>query len=166
MDAYRLEHWHDFLVAQAAAGAALTGLVFVAISINLNRIVDHPVLVGRAAEALILLLALLVVALAALIPGQENLGLGIELLAAGGVFWIAVFWNLPKSAESIAMGATAFNHAVRMTLTHLATLPIILCGASLAAGIGGGLYWLPVSTLFCLTAGVVGAWVLLVEILR
>jgi hypothetical protein len=33
-----MNEWHDFLVAAADAAAALTGLIFVGVSINLNRI--------------------------------------------------------------------------------------------------------------------------------
>ena len=51
--------WHDFFLAQAGAAGVLTGLVFVGVSINLQKIVSDPNsgLVGRAAEALILLVA-------------------------------------------------------------------------------------------------------------
>src|SRR5215207_3218831 len=48
--------WHDFFLAQAAAAGVLTGLVFVGVSINLQKIVSDPRsgLAGRAGEALIL----------------------------------------------------------------------------------------------------------------
>jgi hypothetical protein len=35
MTAYQPEQWHDMFVAMAGAAAALTGLIFVAVSINL-----------------------------------------------------------------------------------------------------------------------------------
>jgi hypothetical protein len=37
---YDPAEWHDFAVAAAGAAAALTGLPFVAISINLDRILQ------------------------------------------------------------------------------------------------------------------------------
>jgi modulator of FtsH protease len=166
MDGFRLEHWHDFFIAQAGAGAALAGLVFVAISINLQRIMGGPTLVGRAAEALILLLAILIVAMVTLIPGQDRFWLGGELILAGVIFWIAVVWLRPPSPAARAAGASPFNQFVRIALGQLGTVPIVIAGASLAAGWGGGLYWLAAAFLFCLAAGVTGAWVLLIEILR
>jgi hypothetical protein len=36
LDVYRPGQWHDFLVMVGGGAAALTGLVFVALSLNLN----------------------------------------------------------------------------------------------------------------------------------
>jgi hypothetical protein len=166
MNGFEIEPWHDFFVAQAGAGAALAGLVFVSISINLQRVMGMPTLVGRAAEALILLLALLIVAMCDLIPGQGRYWLGAELVVAGAIFWVAILRLRPNRATARAAGASPVNHFIRVALAQLGTLPIVIGGASLLAGFGGGLYWLAPAALFCLAGGVVGAWVLLVEILR
>ena len=37
-----MDEWHDFFLAQAGASGVLTGLVFVAVSINLQEIVSDP----------------------------------------------------------------------------------------------------------------------------
>jgi modulator of FtsH protease len=51
-----LGSWHTFFSTQAEVSAALTGLVFVALSINLKQILSLPGLADRAGEALLLLL--------------------------------------------------------------------------------------------------------------
>ncbi|HEX7169325.1 MAG TPA: hypothetical protein VF206_00740, partial [Rubrobacter sp.] len=67
-----MEEWHEFFLAQAGAAGVLTGLVFVGVSINLEKIVSDPNsgLPGRAAEALILLVAVLTTSTLLLVPGQ------------------------------------------------------------------------------------------------
>ena len=78
MSAYQLDDWADFAVASAGAAAALTGLLFVAVSINLTRILEFPHLPGRAAGTLGMLLTVLLVAVVLLAPGQPRQATGIE----------------------------------------------------------------------------------------
>jgi hypothetical protein len=52
MTAYQPEQWHDMFVAMAGAAAALTGLIFVAVSINLEQVLKHRALPPRAVETL------------------------------------------------------------------------------------------------------------------
>jgi hypothetical protein len=164
MSGFAMENWHDFLVAEAGAGAALAGLVFVAISINLTKVLENRAVSGRAFEALCELLSLLFAALLALIPGQGRVALGIELLILGGVIWAAII-RVALGARN-AGGATPAQHRFREVLGQFATLPLVLAGASLLGAFGGGLYWLAASAVFALIAGMIGAWVLLIEILR
>jgi hypothetical protein len=60
--------WSDFFVAEVGAAAALSGLVIVAISINLQSILTNPhVLPGRGGEALATLVGALMAASVGLI---------------------------------------------------------------------------------------------------
>ena len=45
---YDLSLWHDYFVMVGAGAAALTGLVFVAMTLHLEDIVHHPVHRHRA----------------------------------------------------------------------------------------------------------------------
>ena len=51
-----MDQWVNFFFAEVGASAALTGLVFVGVSINLKRILSLPKLPNRALEAPVLLL--------------------------------------------------------------------------------------------------------------
>ncbi len=86
--------WSDFLVATSGTAGALAGLVFVALSINLGRILQLPGISGRAAETIVLLAAALIGALLALVPGQPATRLGLLLL----LLWLAA-WCLPTLAQ-------------------------------------------------------------------
>jgi hypothetical protein len=81
MHAYSTAEWQGLFIAEAGASAALAGLLFVAISINLARILQGAGLPGRAGEAIVLLVAVLVISTLALVPGQSPTVLGAELLA-------------------------------------------------------------------------------------
>ena len=44
--------WTNFFIAAAGASASLAGLVFVALSVNINRILEYPQLPSRAAATI------------------------------------------------------------------------------------------------------------------
>jgi hypothetical protein len=103
MSAYQPEQWHDMFVAVAGAAAALTGLIFVAVSINLAQVLKYRSLPPRAAETLSILIGLLVLSVFVLIPGQSLTALGIEMLALGtvlGAGLLLVRIRLPRSRTS------------------------------------------------------------------
>jgi hypothetical protein len=81
--------WQEFFLAQAGAAGVHTGLVFVGVSINLEKILSQPDfgLPGRAAEALILLVAVLATSCLLLVLGQGTRMVGVEVLAVGLAAW-------------------------------------------------------------------------------
>lgn len=164
MTAYTVSDWSDFFVAAAGASAALTGLVFVAVSINIDRILRLPGVPERALGTLLLLLDVVVASLLALAPGQSATAIGVELLAQGLLFTVTVLVLTLRSLTDpgVPRGARAW----RIAFPALGTVPFVIGAASLVAGVGGGLYWVLAGTVFALVGAVVNAWVLLVEILR
>jgi len=150
---------------QAGVGAALTGLVFVALSINLKQILALPSLAGRAGEALLLLLLPVVNGLIGVLPQTSSRALGGELLGIAAVLWILVSWIL-RAGHKAARARPAHEFVTRAAAAQSAVLPAVIAGCLLLSGNSSGLWWQAAATLLCIVAGVADAWVLLVEILR
>ncbi len=89
-----LATWQPFFAAQLGAGAALLGLLFVGLSLNLGRILANPSLPLRAEIGLMLLALQLVVCSILLIPDQGRLSAGIEVLSSPAPSG----WSPPRSA--------------------------------------------------------------------
>ena len=70
MAAFEISPWKDLFVASAGASAALAGLVFVAVSINIDRILKFKGLPARALQTVLLLLSVVLVSIIGLIPGN------------------------------------------------------------------------------------------------
>ena len=164
LTAYDASEWTELFVATAGASAALAGLVFVAVSINVDRILKLPGIPERALETVLLLLAVLLLSIVGLIPSQSNEALGIEVLAlalvSSGVIGRLERRSLPETPQPPS------QVLLRIFLIVAATLPMIVGGASLVAESGGGLYWIVAGMVFATAGAVANAWVLMVEILR
>jgi hypothetical protein len=160
------DRWSDFFVAEVGAAAALSGLVIVAISINLHNILANPhVLPGRAGEALTTLVGALLVASVSLIPHQPGKILGTEILAAA---LIVLSVGLTFQIKSIMhMRDQPIDWWLPRLIIGLGTaVPIGVGGIMLILGMPDGLYWAAAGVLLSLVAGVFNTWVLLVEIRR
>ncbi len=162
--AYDPTEWHDLFVATAGASAGLLGLLFVAISINLERIIQFKGLPERGLETLMLLLAVLVVSIAGLVPSQSHVALGLELAAITAVL-VAALTALSPVIRPPGPRSSAWL-ASRWALRSAG--PALLGIGALAELFvaGGGLYWVAAGIVFATLGAVTNAWVLLVEILR
>jgi modulator of FtsH protease len=96
-------------------------------------------------------------------PTEPRL-VGVAVLVVGVVVWVGVVAILRSPVRG--QGASRSQDARRIVLSQAATLPTIVAGASLALGAGPGLDPIVLGAAFSLAGGVIGAWVLLVEILR
>jgi hypothetical protein len=161
---YQPAAWHDLFAALAGAAAALTGLIFVAVSINLTQILKYRALPVRAAETLSVLGGLLLLGVFVLVPGQSRAALGIEILLLGTLLAaVLLYWRLrlPRTAGEPWIWTVA-----PLAVILAGTVPMIVAGISLLAAAGGGLYWLVAEIVLGLTGAMVNAWILLVEIQR
>ena len=80
IDICKPEQWHDFFVMVGGGAAALAGLVFVAMSVNLTTIAQDPTHKNRAVATLTGFTAVFMVCAFALIGNQNYQWLGVEWL--------------------------------------------------------------------------------------
>jgi len=165
MHAYTTDGWGELFLAETGASAALAGLLFVAISINLTKILEVRGLVGRAGEAIVFLVAVLIVSPLVLVPDQPRVALGTELLVTGLLAW-SILVGIHVKAVRGRIGPSPAVLVGRVVMAQVAVLPFLVAGVSLLLGAGGGLYWLVPGVVFCLLIAVLNAWVLLIEIVR
>jgi hypothetical protein len=157
-------YWSGFCTAEVGAAAALTGLLFVAVSINLARILEFPKLPARAAETLAVLLQVLVCSSLVLVP-QPVRALGAELLVLTlGLLVVILRVQLMHGPDSPDDPLSWF--ASRVAITEVPGIAFVVAGVSLLVGHGGGLYWIIPGTLLGFVGASYNAWVLLVEIIR
>ncbi len=165
MHAYDTAGWLPYFAAMVGAAAALTGLLFVAVSLNLDKILEGPrFLPHRAAETLGILFLVLYASAVTLVPQSIRL-VGVELLAATVPLQILVLRSQLAHRKERAEDPVLWIVS-RMSATAICTVPALLAGISLAAHWGGGLYWLVPATILGIGGAVYSAWVLLVEIVR
>lgn len=157
--AYDPERWHDAYVMLGGAAAALTGLVFVALSLHLRAIGADRFERARGHYLTFGLIYLTVVSTLVLIPGQSDTALGVELLI-GGVLG-AIVTGIPIFRMKSQLPSTVGFRA-RVVAATVAIALNLAAGASLIARRGGGLYLLIGALLVALVTNVSGAWALLV----
>jgi hypothetical protein len=167
--AYDPGTWHDFFVAATGAAAALSGLIFVAVSINLRDIfalekkVGSSYLTGRALESLVALLIVLGISLVGLDPSiSRPVFAAVLLFCAVGSAVSPV--RATHAYRSSHVKPTAYN--LRLSLSLLLVAAYAVTGATLLARGGGGLHWLPFAFILAVSIAASNAWILLVEVLR
>jgi len=162
---YSPAQWSNFFSAEVGASATLTGLLFVAVSINLSKIISIPHLASRVAKGLMTLVGVMFAASLCLVPGQPTSALGVELITLGAFIWVTVTM-LQRASASGNPHISHLQLVGQRILTQLSAIPLVVCGASLICAQGGGLFWLLGGVIASLTSALLDAWVLLIEIHR
>jgi hypothetical protein len=91
---------------------------------------------GRAAEALILLVAVLTASCLLLVPGQGTVMVGVEVLAIGLAAWgwVVAIQLLRLRGWQAMEPALRRAFVLRVALGQVATLPFVAAGIAVLAG--------------------------------
>jgi modulator of FtsH protease len=162
MDPYRPEVWHDFFIAMAGASAALTGLLFVGLSMHIRYIASDAAYRQMARGSLLGLLAVLVLSMVVLVH-QPASWAGIELALIGALFIVAqggyelmgfrrARWRVPRST------------LVRVGGGQLLALLGVIAGVGIVFEAGPGLYAAALVSFVIVVWSLWNAWVLLIVV--
>ncbi|HXW67107.1 MAG TPA: hypothetical protein VEL82_04430 [Thermoplasmata archaeon] len=160
-----LAAWENFFVAQVGASAALAGLLFVGISINMTRILQFPVLVLRAMQALILLVTILILGSLTLVPVATSTSLGIEVVGVGAIAFAALALLVRRVLQRTERQYRR-GRLVDVAMCLGASSLYVAGGATLALVGLAGLYLVVPGILLSYTEAILSSWVLLVEVNR
>ena len=141
--------WQNFYVMMGSANAALTGLVFVALSIHLKEVLEHPILKPRAVIALVILATQIVIAAIVLTPQSSQL-MGVEILVVNLVF---IATSLRQRVSLSVTPASLVTFVFRFGFSYAAI--------SLILGVGGGFYVLALVLVLTLGRTMASCWALL-----
>jgi hypothetical protein len=163
-EVYNPEQWNNFFVLVGTGSAALTGLVFVAMSINLKAVVKDATHTYRAINMLSGFTAVFILSSLALMGHQSSRSLGIE--------WLVV------SALAATVNTNGYVQAFRLVGNRYALSPVRILGGSacylgqmigsviLLLGFESGIYISAIALIVNFFFLVSGSWLLIVGTLE
>jgi hypothetical protein len=144
-----------------AIAGALTGLLFVAVSIKSDLLSASRNLSSRAAQSLCLFITAVLIALIVAAP-QPRTALGVELLLLAILCGLVMFVLDRRAGHATAQSVTALLER----FSPNTVTPVLTGGGgiTLLAHAGGGLYGLLPAAVASPLGGVVSAWLFLVRV--
>lgn len=163
-EVYDPGQWNNFFVLVGTGSAALTGLVFVAMSINLKGVAKDATHTYRAINMLSGFTAVFLLSALALMGHQTNKTLGIEWLI---VSVLATAINTNGYIQGFRMVGSRFALSfVRIAGGSVCYLAQILGSVALLAGYRSGLYIAAVGLIVNFYFLISGSWLLIVGTLH
>ena len=158
---YTTAMWLGFGEALAAVAGALTGLLFVAVSVKSDVLAASLSLRSRAAQTLVLFLISVLIAIVLVAP-QPSAALGWELLAVAVVMGMALLVLDRRAGHSADQRVPRYIE--RFSPNTITAVLVGVAGLTFLLKAGGGLYWLVPAVVASVVGGVVNAWLFLVNV--
>lgn len=157
--------WQNFYVMSGGASAALTGLLFVAMSLHAQTIMSNAFFRNRAITTLMSLTAQLLLSAAVLIPGVPVTTLGL-LVEASALFFLGVTIRavLTRGPASGSVPITRTRQAIELVGGTIWLVLFNAAGISLLVRAGGGFYVLAAVMFVMFSWNIYVAWVLITEV--
>jgi hypothetical protein len=159
---YHAGAWLTFGEALAGVAGALTGLLFVAVSIKSDVLARSRNLSSRAAQTLVLFMIAVLLGLLVVTP-QPRIALAWELIALAALSGAAL-QVLDRRAGSAEDANTVERYMERFSPNLITAVLVGVAGVTLVIRAGGGLYWLLPTAVTSLLGGVTSAWLFLVRV--
>jgi hypothetical protein len=159
--AYLPGMWRDFGETVGGLAGALTGLLFVAVSIKSDVLAHSQSLSSRAAQTLVLFITPAISAVVLVAP-QPGAALGAELLVIAAVSGTAVLILDRRAGHD--PGNKVAQYIEQASPNSLTSILIGVAGITFLVKAGGGLYWMIPAVLAGLIGGVVNAWLFLIKV--
>ena len=153
--------WLGFGQALAAVAGALTGLLFVAVSVKSDVLAASRSLSSRAAQTLVLFMTSVLAAVLLVAP-QPPAALGWELLALALVSGAVLLILDRRAGHGSDQGVASYVES--FSPNSITAVLVAVAGITFLLKAGGGLYWLIPATVASLLGGVVNAWLFLVKV--
>lgn len=144
--------WQNFYIMIGTANAAITGLLFVALSMHLKQILSHPIYKPRAIVVLVILTTQIIISAIVLTP-QPRVAMGWEILALNLAF---LALNVRFRTPARITPGSALTIAFRVVY--------LLASLSLITGIGGGFYVLGAILTLTVVRSISNCWTLLTAV--
>ncbi len=157
-----LDPWNDFFVMAGGGTAALAGLIFVAMAVNLDVILRNATHRNRAINMLSGFTAVFMASGFALVAKQPLRALGVEWLA---LWLIATIIFVRGYVVAIQAGMSSIGlNAARLAGGTACYLAEVVAAILLILGHGAGLYVAAIAAVALFAFLISGAWLLMVGI--
>ena len=153
--AYNPAQWGSFAGGLTTASGALTGLVFVAVSIRFTEVLGDRFHRRRAESTFVILLSTLTASLLLLMPEQSHVALGVEMLLIAALLDYRSVRTWP-----IVRAYMRREAVISFTVGTFAHVVLTLGAISLLTRTGGGLYVVAAALLLELVRALSDIWVL------
>lgn len=159
---YNPDQWRDFFTMVGGASAALIGLVFVAMSLNVRTVTQDPTHRYRAIGTLTAFVAVFMIFAFGLMGDQTNVGLGaawLVIAAGAGTIYVNGYLQALKQGGSV-LSLYRERHVVGTAnyLAQIAGAGLLLLGDRV------GIYIAAVAMIAYFPYAISGAWLLIVRV--